>query len=416
MPFPNEHAARLQDPKKFDRFRRVAGGKIFGGKLEIPKTIGIIWGHIKDAPPSAWAVQTLRFPTKDWSVKDAEKWLKDNKIKPMLFEPAEKKPVKKVLGLHKSIHSLWDKPDEDLAFIGVVRQEIQSAHEAIVAEMQEAGLEHGSILIGDIRKEESYKPPQSVQNAAQLGLDLREEFKRGGTAVGVARARDLSNAKNISLDTIKRMVSYFARHAVDAEAKGDKSRGFWEDKKNPSAGWIAWLLWGGDPGKKWAESIYSRVEKQDPFSFGPAEVSEHIYNRSIDAFQPIATDEGPELNAKILKADTDERIVCGIVLEPNTVDAQDDIVSEDEVRKAAHYWIANSQKIGYQHSNFKKKFKLLESYIAPSELIINGQTVKKGSWVLVVKVIDDKTWKEVKSGEITGFSIGGTGTRSEAKT
>lgn len=102
--------------------------------------------------------------------------------------------------------------------------------------------------------EESFEPPQSVRDAAELGLELRRQFKRGGTEIGVARARDLKNGKSISRKTIARMVSYFARHAVDAQADG------WEDRENPSAGWIAWLLWGGDPGRRWCNDVWSEIK------------------------------------------------------------------------------------------------------------------------------------------------------------
>jgi hypothetical protein len=102
---------------------------------------------------------------------------------------------------------------------------------------------------------EGFQPPQAVARAAAKGLDLRREFNRGGTEVGVARARDLSNRKNISYDTIKRMVSYFARHEVDKQGAN------WGNESNPSPGYIAWLLWGGDPGRRWAEGIYEREKK-----------------------------------------------------------------------------------------------------------------------------------------------------------
>ena len=42
-------------------------------------------------------------------------------------------------------------------------------------------------------------------------------------------------------------VSFFARHNVDKRAKN------WGDDANPSAGYIAWLLWRGEAGRKWAE-------------------------------------------------------------------------------------------------------------------------------------------------------------------
>ncbi len=95
-------------------------------------------------------------------------------------------------------------------------------------------------------------PPESVRNAAARGLELRQEFNRGGTSVGVARARDLSNGKEIPVATLKRMRSYFARHEVDKKGEG------WNDSSNPSAGKIAWLLWGGDSGKAWANRELSK--------------------------------------------------------------------------------------------------------------------------------------------------------------
>jgi hypothetical protein len=98
--------------------------------------------------------------------------------------------------------------------------------------------------------EESFKPTQGMIEEALKGLEWRREYNRGGTEVGVARARDISNGKNLSLDTVKRMRSYFARHEVDKNGEGFKpgEEGF------PSAGRIAWALWGGDAGKTWANN------------------------------------------------------------------------------------------------------------------------------------------------------------------
>lgn len=95
------------------------------------------------------------------------------------------------------------------------------------------------------------RPPATVAAAARRGLELRREFGRGGTAVGVARARDLSGRRTLSLDTARRMVSYFERHEVDLDAPAAK-RGH---PDYPSAGYIAWLLWGGDAGRTWARKI-----------------------------------------------------------------------------------------------------------------------------------------------------------------
>lgn len=103
------------------------------------------------------------------------------------------------------------------------------------------------------------RPPADVAAAAEKGLKLRAKFRRGGTTVGIARARDLQHRKSLSDLTVKRMVSYFARHKVDKRAEN-----FGSDDE-PSTGYIAWLLWGGDAGQKWAEEQAKVIEarKQD---------------------------------------------------------------------------------------------------------------------------------------------------------
>lgn len=102
------------------------------------------------------------------------------------------------------------------------------------------------------------RPPRSVADAARRGLALRREFGRGGTAVGVARARDLANRREVSDETIDRMVSYFARHRVDKDAPGFNPG----EPGYPSAGRIAWLLWGGDAGERFALAIQGKRRKR----------------------------------------------------------------------------------------------------------------------------------------------------------
>ena len=102
-----------------------------------------------------------------------------------------------------------------------------------------------------------WKPTEEMAAEAQRGLDWREEFGRGGTEVGVARARDISNRRMLSVETVYRMVSYFARHEVDKEGQG------WSPGEDgyPSAGRIAWALWGGDVGRSWANARIAEHER-----------------------------------------------------------------------------------------------------------------------------------------------------------
>ena len=101
-------------------------------------------------------------------------------------------------------------------------------------------------------------PTDAMAEEAQRGLDWRREFGRGGTEVGIARARDISNKRDLSMDTVRRMASYFARHEVDKEAEGFR---LGEDGY-PSNGRIAWALWGGDAGQSWANNILDQEDSE----------------------------------------------------------------------------------------------------------------------------------------------------------
>ena len=97
---------------------------------------------------------------------------------------------------------------------------------------------------------ESFTPTQEMRSEARRGLEWRRAFGRGGTEIGVARARDIING-NLSYDTVLRMRSFLARHEVDKQGQGFSP----SETGYPSAGRIAWALWGGDPGKVWADKI-----------------------------------------------------------------------------------------------------------------------------------------------------------------
>jgi len=101
-------------------------------------------------------------------------------------------------------------------------------------------------------------PTDTMSNNAKRGLELRKEFNRGGTQVGVTRANQLVNKQRLSPDTVLRMFSFFSRHEVDKQGRGFNSG----SDGYPSAGKIAWLLWGGDAGFSWATSKRNQIMKE----------------------------------------------------------------------------------------------------------------------------------------------------------
>jgi len=110
---------------------------------------------------------------------------------------------------------------------------------------------------------DSFTPTRGMIADAKRGLDWRKEHGRGGTAVGISRARDIVNGRDLPYKTVKRMKAFFDRHQSDSKAQGFRKG----EPGYPSNGRIAHALWGGDAGYTWAKDIVERVEgaKKDMF-------------------------------------------------------------------------------------------------------------------------------------------------------
>ena len=106
-------------------------------------------------------------------------------------------------------------------------------------------------------------PTGGMVEEAKRGLAWRKEHNRGGTAVGVARANSIIAKENLSISTIKRMYSFFSRHEVDKQGQGF-SQG---EKGYPSAGRIAWALWGGDAGFSWSKKKRQQIITEEDKEF-----------------------------------------------------------------------------------------------------------------------------------------------------
>ena len=214
---------------------------------------------------------------------------------------------------------------------------------------------------------DGFVPPQGVQSNARRGLELRREFNRGGTEVGVARARSLSNGQSIPLETIRRMVSYFARHEVDK--KGED----WGNTSNPSAGYIAWLLWGGDAGKTWADSISEREKKKD----------KSMNLDTTSAFAKIIKQE---------KLEDGTLMVYGKATD-DSLDIDEQICDAGWLATAMPEWFKTGGNIREQHSN-----------IAAG--VAKELDAKEDGFYINVHVVDPVSVKKTETGVFKGFSIG----------
>lgn len=232
-----------------------------------------------------------------------------------------------------------------------------------------------------VSKADGYKPTQAMADNARRALEVRASkppSQRGMTSVGIARARQLMGKENLSEDTVRRMSSFFARHEVDKRGET------WDEQ---GKGWQAWMGWGGDEGKTWADAIVRRLDKAE---------------KSFD----------------IAKTDDDKRLVFGwasvIENEDGTPleDLQGDVIDMANLEHAVYKFVLDSRKAGEMHTRTEGIGRLVESFVVTPEKAEALGMNKRAGWWVGFKIDDDSTWEQVKKGSFRMFSIGGKAKRA----
>lgn len=233
----------------------------------------------------------------------------------------------------------------------------------------------------EINKAKSYTTTQAMRNNAKRGLELRKKYSRGGLSTqeagkqgigsGVARASDIISG-SLSLESVKRMHSFFSRHEKNIDASKRESDGGY------TAGYISGLLWGGSSGKAWARGILRR---------------EGLL-KSMDKLQVVKS------------ANQELKQATFIAMLPDSVDLHGDYTSAEEVRKAMESFNKSEKRTNLFHISMSDSFSVIESYLAPVDFMLNDEFVAKGTWLMTLQVNEDSLWELIKSGEINGISIG----------
>ena len=100
-------------------------------------------------------------------------------------------------------------------------------------------------------------PNEAMANAAKRGLRLHEEGKSGDglKPETVRRANIIAERQELTEDHVREMAAWFPRH------ESDKRPG-WDDAGEETPGFVAWLLWGGDPARAWSERKVAELDRE----------------------------------------------------------------------------------------------------------------------------------------------------------
>ena len=117
---------------------------------------------------------------------------------------------------------------------------------------------------------------------------------------------------------------------------------------------------------------------------------------------------------KLIKTENPQKLLYGVVYEPDVEDAHGHLAEQEEIEKACHKFMADYRNMDKHHNLQGGAGVPVESYIAPLDMEIGEQTIKKGSWVLVSKA-SDEVWEQYIQGEINGYSLFGKAYLEEVK-
>jgi len=162
-----------------------------------------------------------------------------------------------------------------------------------------------------------------------------------------------------------------------------------------------------------------RFRQIDPSRFKPSSFRTIKLTDGVSAVIGLLKEEKAKTVklVQLEKKKDDEQIILAVVLEPGIIDAQKDKIKPEVISLAAHIWLAKFQDRGFMHKEIvNHKIEIYESYIAPVNLTINGKQIKKGTWLLMLHILDAAMWKDIKAKKLTGLSIGGTARRVPVKT
>ena len=119
----------------------------------------------------------------------------------------------------------------------------------------------------------------------------------------------------------------------------------------------------------------------------------------------------------ILKVDTDQRMVYGIVYAPDEVDTEGDITTAEVIKEAAYRFMREKQEdrtgepgedtrsIDKRHNANPDQGYVAETWIVRKDDAFFPDDVD--AWAVGIKVEDEDTWQEIKKGKIKGLSMGG---------
>jgi hypothetical protein len=353
MPYPNEHAARLNEPGKYKSFARQNDKGGAG--------VDFIFGVL---PNGKSEIQAVRFDKEKFTADEARKWIKDHDMKTIEFEEAIQKSQER------------EDLTTELIVKGVTESNGRFFYElAYMLDGTKGGDPRNLMTIDSpVDSDVSFQKGAVLQIACS-GVEPIAFPAQGKYGVSILNPQVIGISQERKLPETAKAILRKAEYL------------------------------GGLLASEYLKSMLAEVG-----------ILKQSSGRKL-SYETIGEDSIVKYEFPFYK-DATKQIVYGVVYEPfdgTNQDVHGDYASAEEIEKAAHSFmdIIRGGSGGSNLMHIKDlpegKAKVCESYIAPADFYVNGQLIRKGSWVLGTHIVDSDLWKLIQDGTLNAYSMEGTG-------
>ena len=141
-------------------------------------------------------------------------------------------------------------------------------------------------LITKQYEEIDFSVPDGVIAELKRGLQWHEDGLSGDGLQSdtVSWATRMVNGADISPDKARKMRAWFARHESDKTGEGFSPG----EDGYPSAGRVAWALWGGDPAVSWSNKLVNQMDREDQKHIKRTSMDDAVWKNFIEKVQEPA--------------------------------------------------------------------------------------------------------------------------------
>jgi hypothetical protein len=244
---------------------------------------------------------------------------------------------------------------------------------------------------------DKYKPTEAVTNNMQRGVALKNKYNTRSSTSYLTTVEQVSKAEVIlknssegfTLDDIKEIYNKLTK----LEKQVDFRRRL--EDKGPTEDIIKFYAFGGSSGLAWSRMI---LKNENILKSYTKVISSEEINKDGDDKVYGKMTVNKALNEELMQ-------VTYVAMKPG-VDLHYDEVTLEDIRLAKESFNKSLMRANMFHMVMTDSFSIIESYLAPTTMILNKSVVEQGEWLVTLQVHSEDVWEMIKNDEITGVSIG----------